>query len=103
MSDEATGICMTEDCVGQEKITPPSMLEMAKNLFSTVKEAVGHAYEGNGITVTDEVYHERLTICKVCPAFRAVDARCMDCGCFMKAKAAFKVAKCPQLKWDRVE
>lgn len=103
MSDEANGICMTEDCVGQEKLSPPSMREMAKNLFSTVKEAIGHAYEGKGVTVSDELYKERLAICKVCPAFRAEDARCMDCGCFMKAKAAFKVASCPQHKWGKVE
>jgi tRNA(Ile2) C34 agmatinyltransferase TiaS len=104
MSDETTGICITDDCVGEEpKLYPPAMREMAKNLFTTVKEAIGHAYEGKGVTVPDEVYTERLKICKTCPAFRTEDARCMDCGCFMKAKAAFKVARCPQDKWGKVE
>ena len=51
--------------------------------------------------VPEEVYRRRLTACEACP--RLADGMCLDCGCYVEARAAKAGLKCPGVpaKWER--
>ena len=43
--------------------------------------------------VSDEVYRQRLAACQSCD--RLADGMCLDCGCYVEARAAKAGLKCP--------
>lgn len=45
--------------------------------------------------VSQELYEERLGICRECP--NIIDGMCRLCGCFVELRAALKVRKCPDI------
>jgi hypothetical protein len=49
--------------------------------------------------VPEEVYNERLSICKRCPLLQPVTKVCASCGCVMPLKAKLADAVCPKHKW----
>lgn len=51
------------------------------------------------ITVTDEVFNERIEICKACDRFEE-DDECLECGCNVMMKAKVIVDSCPLDKWS---
>lgn len=53
--------------------------------------------------VNQEIYDERLDICKSCDRFISLTSQCKECGCFMKLKCAVSHAFCPLNKWNAVE
>jgi len=93
MSEEQ--ICPQEDCVPKEEL--PSVMQMAKNLASDGAKIIKNAIQGNSTLVDDEVRESRWAICQGCP--RLQNDRCLECGCFMKIKVAFKTSVCPLENW----
>jgi len=53
--------------------------------------------------VDDELYNERLDICKQCPMLFKPTMSCKRCGCFMKIKAKIGRMSCPDKKWLNVK
>lgn len=51
--------------------------------------------------VPEEVYRRRLTACEACD--RLADGMCLDCGCYVEARAAKAGLRCPGVpaKWER--
>jgi hypothetical protein len=49
--------------------------------------------------VDDDVYQNRLSVCRSCEHFFKPTTQCKKCGCFMKIKTAMKDASCPVKKW----
>lgn len=47
--------------------------------------------------VLDEVYEQRLEICKQCDLL--VAATCQACGCYVEFRAAVAHSRCPKKKW----
>ena len=47
--------------------------------------------------VSDEVYEERLNVCRECD--KLLDATCEACGCYVEYRAIIKHGKCPYKKW----
>jgi len=70
-----------------------------KNIVSrtieTIKEKI------NETIVTDEAFNQRINICQKCTFYSAdgMSPRCLQCGCFLDAKARLSDAKCPIDKW----
>jgi hypothetical protein len=95
MSDEA--VC-PEETPCAEELKLPGMLDMAKNLMRDGAKIASNALSGNTTLVEDSVREHRLSICSTCPKFTP-EQRCVECGCFMKVKAAFVTSKCPLGKW----
>lgn len=93
MSEEQ--ICPQEDCVPKEDL--PSVMQMAKNLATDGTKIIKNAIAGNKTLVEDNVREHRWTTCQSCP--RLQNDRCLECGCFMKVKVAFKTSVCPLDKW----
>ena len=55
----------------------------------------------NKFFVHDNVYKDRITICKSCVYYFKPTGSCKDCGCFMKIKARLAPMACSQKKWDK--
>ena len=55
----------------------------------------------NKFFVPDEVYKDRIAICKECIYYFKPTGTCKDCGCFMKIKARLAPMECGQKKWQK--
>ena len=55
----------------------------------------------NKFFVPNEVYEDRITICKSCIYYFKPTGTCKDCGCFMKIKARLSTMGCSQKKWEK--
>jgi len=55
----------------------------------------------NKFFVPDEVYEERLEICKECIYYFKPTGSCKRCLCFMKIKARIAPMECPQGYWKK--
>ena len=53
----------------------------------------------NKFFVPDEIYEERLAICKECVYYFKPTGNCKRCLCFMKLKARLAPMSCPQSYW----
>ena len=53
----------------------------------------------NKFFVPDEIYEERLAICKECVYYFKPTGNCKRCLCFMKLKAQIAPMSCPQSYW----
>ena len=51
--------------------------------------------------VKDNVYKDRLDICKKCEYYFAPTGQCKRCLCFMKIKAKIGPMECPQKYWEK--
>jgi hypothetical protein len=49
--------------------------------------------------VDDNLYTERMNICRSCEHLVKLTTQCKKCGCFMQAKTKLKNAACPLGKW----
>ena len=96
MKDNIDEICPEQtDCVDTADF--PSAMEMARNLLSDGSKIVSNAIKGNDTLVDDDTRTLRWQTCLSCD--RLEDNRCLECGCFMKVKVAFKTSVCPLHKW----
>ena len=55
----------------------------------------------NKFFVPDEVYEERLAICRECVYYFKPTGNCKRCLCFMKLKARISSQECPQKYWSK--
>ena len=51
--------------------------------------------------VKDEVYQERIALCRECVYYIKPTGTCKVCLCFMKVKARIGVMECPQKYWSK--
>lgn len=79
----------------------PSLGQQAKNLsqFSWKLIQYIHKNQGQPLTVSDEIYKERTAVCKSCNKFDDLENKCMECGCYIPAKARIILDSCPLNKW----
>ena len=55
----------------------------------------------NKFFVPNEIYEDRITICKSCVYYSSILGNCTICKCFMKVKARIAPMACPQKYWDK--
>ena len=55
----------------------------------------------NKFFVPNEIYEDRITICKSCVYYSSILGNCTICKCFMKVKARIAPLACPQKYWDK--
>lgn len=79
----------------------PSIPQQGKNLakfaWDVMKESI---FNGTALHVSDEIYNERLDICKKCDWYDPEQNRCKECGCFLGEKARWSLDSCPVGKWS---
>lgn len=79
----------------------PSVGEQAKNLAKFSWDLIKYIHESNRkpLLVSDELYKERTSVCKGCDKFDDLENKCMECGCYIPAKARIILDSCPLNKW----
>jgi hypothetical protein len=55
----------------------------------------------NKFFVPDEIYKDRMAICKSCDHYFRFTGNCIKCGCFVKVKSRISVMSCPIKKWNK--
>tara|TARA_R110000751_G_scaffold43338_1_gene100039 strand:- start:1048 stop:1455 length:408 start_codon:yes stop_codon:yes gene_type:complete len=55
----------------------------------------------NKFFVPNEVYQDRMAICKECIYYKKLLGNCSVCKCFMKVKARIAPMECPQKYWAK--
>jgi hypothetical protein len=55
----------------------------------------------NKFFVSDEIYKDRIAICKECIYYKKLLGNCSVCKCFMKIKARIAPMECPQSYWAK--
>ena len=55
----------------------------------------------NKFFVPDEIYEDRIAICKGCVYYKKLLGNCSVCKCFMKIKARISSQECPQKFWSK--
>ena len=55
----------------------------------------------NKFFVPDEIYEDRIAICKGCVYYKILLGNCSVCKCFMKIKARISSQECPQKFWSK--
>tara|TARA_R100001086_G_scaffold99506_1_gene49716 strand:+ start:2163 stop:2564 length:402 start_codon:yes stop_codon:yes gene_type:complete len=55
----------------------------------------------NKFFVPNEVYEDRIAICRSCVYYKSLLGNCSICKCFMKVKARIAPMACPQKYWNK--
>ncbi len=55
----------------------------------------------NKFFVPNEIYEDRIAICKGCIYYKKLLGNCSLCKCFMKVKARIAPMACPKKYWDK--
>ena len=55
----------------------------------------------NRFFTSQEVYEDRIAICKECVYYSKVLGQCKRCLCFMKVKARIAPMECPEKYWTK--
>ena len=55
----------------------------------------------NKFFVPQEIYEDRMAICKGCVYYSSLLGQCKRCLCFMKVKARISNQECPQKYWSK--
>jgi len=79
----------------------PSLFDQAKNLagFSWEVMKYIHEHQGEVLFVTEDVYKERISMCRGCDKYDEMENKCIECGCYIPAKARVVLDSCPLEKW----
>jgi len=78
----------------------PLLPEQAKNLAQFAFDVVkGVVERPSNLYATDEVFNQRLEVCKECEFYDSQQVRCRQCGCWLKYKAKYGEGSCPLGKW----
>jgi hypothetical protein len=82
-----------------EEKSYPSLPEQGQNLAKFIFDVIKTTWNGDHLTVSDEVYEERLNVCRTCEWYDESQNRCRHCGCFLREKARYSIDSCPIKKW----
>ena len=74
--------------------------DLSDFVFEFLNEFFIHEADGISYIVSDEVYEERLDICRACVHYDEPENGCKQCGCYLTLKAKDPFASCPLTKWD---
>tara|TARA_R110001583_G_scaffold166635_5_gene319398 strand:+ start:1217 stop:1618 length:402 start_codon:yes stop_codon:yes gene_type:complete len=55
----------------------------------------------NKFFVSNEVYKDRMAICKACNFYQSLLGNCSICKCFVKVKSRLAPQSCPKKFWDK--
>ena len=79
-------------------IRKDSFSNLAKSIFRTLR----YLMSGARVMAPEEVFKERLDICRACP--KNFQGQCQVCTCFTDIKALFAGEKCPDQpsRWNRL-
>jgi hypothetical protein len=79
----------------------PSLFQQGKNLAGFAWELINYieSNQDKVLFVSDEVYKKRVLTCRECDKYDELNNRCIECGCYVPAKAKIILDSCPLNKW----
>ena len=83
----------------------PSLVQKGVNLSKFAWDLMSYMNGSQGqigfthLMSSDEVFNERISICKSCDKYKKSKQECLECGCFIPAKAKIILDSCPLNKW----
>lgn len=75
----------------------PTLGRQAMNLAGAVGRTAGRWLRGERVLADEKQAAPRLATCVECD--RLADGRCLECGCFVRAKAKLAAEQCPLARW----
>ena len=84
-----------------DDLQSPNLVEKGKNLAKFSWELINYIQKNYEKTLfaSDEIYKERLSICKTCDKYKELENECAECGCYIPMKAKIVLDSCPLEKW----
>tara|TARA_B100001778_G_C17994461_1_gene365044 strand:+ start:125 stop:445 length:321 start_codon:yes stop_codon:yes gene_type:complete len=84
-----------------DDLQSPNLVEKGKNLAKFSWDLINYIQTNHEkvLFVSDEIYEERIKICKSCNQFKELQNECAACGCYLPAKAKIVIDSCPLEKW----
>jgi len=84
-----------------DDLQSPNLIEKGKNLAKFSWDLINYIQNNHekALFVSDEVYKERVSICKSCDKYIELDNECSECGCYIPMKAKVILDSCPLEKW----
>jgi len=76
-------------------MSKPKLMVQSYNYFKALAKRVLGGFEN----VDTSTYFDRVHTCTRCDYFDHEHKECLDCGCPIETKAAWKTENCPQNKW----
>ncbi len=70
-----------------------------KLAVESAKTVAKNAATGEDLTVSNDEFERRMSICRGCPYFKPQFSICGSCGCGLELKARLNGMKCPLAKW----
>lgn len=80
----------------------PPATQMLRGFAKDMWNSAKRKGKGLPVLVNSDIATERYSICEQCPNLTE-EARCTECGCFMKTKVNLVASSCPIGKWDSVQ
>ncbi len=79
----------------------PSLLKKGINLSQYTWQLMKYINDnpGRSLMASESVFDQRLSICKSCDKYKESKQECLECGCFVPAKARMILDACPLDKW----
>lgn len=65
----------------------------------SAKAIAANLMDGKDITVPEEEFQRRMSICRTCPKFKPDMCICGECGCSLQLKCRIADMECPLGKW----
>ena len=76
------------------------LIDKGKNLAKFSWDLISHIQtHKESIFASDELYRERMMICKSCDKYKELENECKVCGCYVPMKAKIILDSCPINKW----
>lgn len=78
-----------------EGMVRPGMVQKFRNLTRSLGVVAYETMHGRPITVPQEIYDQRLAICRTCSVFDNSRQLCTICGCAAARKLHLSASVCP--------
>ena len=76
------------------------LIDKGKNLAKFSWDLVSYIQtHKESIFASDDLYRERMMICKSCDKYKELENECKLCGCYVPMKAKIILDSCPINKW----
>ena len=79
------------------------LLKKLKLAAESGKIIASNIINNKELSVSDEIYEKRMSICHGCPKFNKELKKCNECGCFLTVKARLSGMKCPLNHWEDIK
>lgn len=84
-----------------EGMIRPGHVKMFTNLVGSVGKVAYEMVNGRPLKVPEEIYQQRIAICRTCSAFDATKSICTRCGCNAYVKLHLAAMACPWREGNR--